>query len=749
MDHTLKSRQSRTMGRFPHICVALLAAATLSFAQTAPPALQAKPQSQTILSKNRGVVKADFQEKSEDGNKITASGSVEIRYDNVYLYADQVVYDLKTKDVLAVGHVSLVRPQEAFTADRLTFNLETGLGEGTNVVGLVQPQFRYESSTIARETPDLFHLGKSKITACAQPVPRWEFSASRANFKRDDYIEMWNPVLRVKNFPIFYLPYMKYPLNQERATGFLMPQIGYSQRKGLTYTQQFYWAIARNMDATFSMDYYGAAGLGAGLEYRYLFADGTWGNLNAYTFFYKTPEPLEGETESPERPDNALLLRWQHNQRLPGDISFVASVDYQNSFSFMREFDNNYARALIYNRSSQVYVTKSLTGANFSLRLSRFETGFPGWDQSIIRQSLPQISFSTYQRKLFGPVYYSLAASYNKWQYGVTSQFENGTETKSSELYLGPTISVPINSVPWFNLNFTAAGNLSYYGNSRDPETGEIVDKNLFSGNYSLSAAFTGPIFFRIYNPTGPGLRIKHLIEPNITYQYDSPIIESDRIVTMTGWFFRYHYVTYGLTNRILVKKGGDPKARVREVFTWGISQAYYLDPEDSPLSWYPLADGTIRRYSEVSSFVRFFPTETASLDISAGYDTYLKTLSSLRAAAGYGNPADNFYFSLSWYKSFNPIYSGPLYNREQIGINGGFKIPRWNIEALGEFEYNIMEKKLLYTGISAVWHYQCVDFKADVRAFFFREKPDVQVRFSVGLGNISSASDFLGGNKL
>ncbi len=688
--------------------------------------------------------------KDDAENKITASGNVEIRHNDILLYADQVVFDHETKDVLAVGHVSLIRPQEAFTADRLTFNLETGLGEGTNVVGLVQPQFRYESSTVARETPDLFHLGKSKITACAQPVPRWEFSASRANFMRDEYIEMWNPVLRVKNFPIFYLPYMKYPLNQERATGFLMPQIGYSQRKGLTYGQQFYWSMARNMDATFSFDYYGAAGAGGGLEYRYMFGDGTWGNLHAYTFFYKTPEPVEGETTPSEKPENALLFRWQHNQRLPGNINFVANVDYQNSFSFMREFDNNYARALVYNRSSQVYLTKSWTGANLSVRFSRFETSFPGWDDAIVRQSLPQVNFSTYQRKLWGPIYYSLTAAFNNWQYGTASQFEDGSERKSTELYIGPAISIPINKIPWFTLNLTASGNMSYYGNSKDPETGETVEKSLVSGNYDLSATFTGPIIYRIYNPTGPGMRVKHLIEPEISYKYDSPTINSDRIVTMTGWFFRYHYVTYGLTNRVLIKPGNDIKARAREIFTWGIAQSYYLDAEDSPLSWYRLEDGTIPAFSDLSSYIRFFPVADASLDFSVSYNTYQKTLSSVRASAGLGSPADNFFFSLSWYKSMNPYRSEEyLFNREQVGVTGGIKIPRWDIEALGEFEYNLEEKKILYTGVSAVWHYQCVDFKLDVRAFFFREKPEVQVRFSLGLGNISSTSDFLGGRQI
>ena len=56
---------------------------------------------------------------------------------------------------------------------------------------------------------------------------------------------------------------------------------------------------------------------------------------------------------------------------------------------------------------------------------------------------------------------------------------------------------------------------------------------------------------------------------------------QADRIVTAYG-FFRYHQLTYGLTNRLIVKRD-----MPREIFTWGMSQTYYLAPEDSPLSIY------------------------------------------------------------------------------------------------------------------------------------------------------------------
>jgi len=699
--------------------------------QAVPPQAAAPSPAETAVGKL--VIKADYKERLE--NKITASGNVEIRYGEIILCADQVVYDETTKDALAVGHVTLIRPDETFSADRFALNMETGLGRAENVVGLVQPEYRYESDRVERESPDLFRVGKSTITGCSQPVPRWKFSASRAEFVRNEYIKMWDPVFKIKDVPIFYLPYLKYPLDRDRATGFLFPRIGYSKQKGLNLTQQFYWAMARNMDATFSLDYYAAKGAGGGLEFRYLFEGGWGGRLNAFYFGYRTPS-------TGVKPEDAVIFRWSHNQPLPGDINLIANIDYQNSFSFSREFDNDFSRALVYNRSSQVYVTKSWAGANMSLRLGQFETSFIARNYTRISRSLPQLNYYLFKRKLWGPIYFSLSAEYNNWQYGDADQFKNKSQVKSSDFSVIPRVNIPFNEIPWLNFDFTASGNLNYYGRSLDPDSREILNKGLLSGNGSFSATMTGPVFFRVFNFQNFTKRFKHIIQPTISYRYDTPTLHSDRIVTMSGYFYRYHYLDYGIQNQVLFKSGEDSP---REILSWTIAQAFYVDAQNSPLKHYRLKDGSIPRFSDVSSSLRFFPSPTASLDFNAGFNPYYKTLSSIRATASYRSPMDSFSFAVSWYKSLNPYYEFDWLNREQIGFSGGAKIPGVNLEALGECEFNIIEKRIIYTGFSAVWHFQCIDFRALVRGYFFREKPEVQVSFSIGLGNIGTSEDILG----
>ncbi len=678
---------------------------------------------------------------SGDPDKVILTGDVEILYRGLKLSADRVDLNMKTKDVTAVGHVVLEFPAEVLSAESLAFNMDSDQGSLVKGVGLIQPTIRYESDAIERKADNLYSMSAGSFTSCAQPVPRWKFSFSRANFKKDDYVEMWGAVFTVKGIPIFYWPYMRYPLDQERATGFLMPLVGYSQTKGLRFSEAFYWAIARNMDATFSLDYYASKGVGGGLESRYIFPGGTNGNAHLYYFTFK---PQEGVPT----PADAYIIRWNHSQALPGGFSLVAAVDYQSSFEFLREFDNDLQRALVFNKSSQIYVSKSWNTFSFSIRAAQFETSFPAVNNSsLITRSLPQINFDSFKMKLLGPLFLSFSSSFNRWQYGWDTQYKSETQLKSQDFSLNPSLSLPFNGIPWLTANFSVESNLKYSWQSLKPGVG-IVDTPVLTSNYALNMEFIGPVFYRIWDLGGAVdsenkslKRLKHIIEPSITYRYESLTVNSEKIVTAYP-LFRYHQLTYGLTNHFLLKTGATP----REIFTWGLNQTYYLSPENSPMSYYPPINGVIPRFSELASYVRFYPGEKYSFDFSMSYNTYFKTFSSIRLGANLGVPSDDLFLNVNWYKSTFPYYKSIYYDRHQISLAGGAKIAPLNLDARAEIDYNISDKQMMYSAASLVYHYQCLDFKADVRIYFFRDKPEFQIKFSLGLGNIGKTTDFLGG---
>ncbi len=66
-----------------------------------------------------------------------------------------------------------------------------------------------------------------------------------------------------------YAPVYTRPLGRNpRKSGFLTPQIGNSSTKGFTVGLGYYWAIARNYDATYQGEYFGNGGLGQLADFR-------------------------------------------------------------------------------------------------------------------------------------------------------------------------------------------------------------------------------------------------------------------------------------------------------------------------------------------------------------------------------------------------------------------------------------------------------------------------------------------------
>jgi len=678
---------------------------------------------QTKFSSEEITIIARHWEKK--GDLLSATGNVEVYYQNITLLADGAEVDIETKDVFAWGNVTILSPEENTSCEEIRFNLDSSQGELKNVTGMIQPSIFYQAESIERKNQDLYGFKKASITTCAQPVPRWRFSCSRANFKKDEYMEMWNAVFRIKKIPVFYLPYMRYPLDRDRATGFLFPQGGFSGQKGTFYSQSFFWAIKRNMDATFNLDYFSDRGIGGGLEYRYLFSGGTGGLLNLYYFRFNERAPAES-------PENAYIVRFKHNQTLPSNFNIVADVDYQSSYDFLREFDNDFRRAVVSNRRSQVYISRAWSYYNFNMRISRFETYYSQSDDSIIRKNTPQIGFTS--------IYFSFTSLFDNWEYGWESDYENDRQRQSQSLAFSPAITVPFTSIPWLTFNSSVSTNLTYYFNSYAPGTNTVVNDPILGLNHSINLELSGPYFSKIFYDAQNAPKLKHVIEPTFVYRYDSPVAVSDRIIAQR-FFYTNHYARYGLVNHFLIKKNDMP----REICTLGLYQTYYFDPENSPLG-NQVVNGEPPQFSDLSGYFRFYPSGRTSLDFSASYNPYYKTFSALRLGANMGNITDPLFLKVNWYKSISPYQEFSRMRRHQIGFFGGAKIPKLSLEAQIDLDFNIIEGEMLYAAVALVYHYQCVDFKGELKIFYFRDKPETQFRFSFELGNIGNTKDILGG---
>jgi len=699
--------------------------------------LGARPLPQEPASSGQEVrIVARTQERT--GDLVFAAGDVEVHYGRFRLFADRVELRLDTKDVRAEGNVVAHGDGEVIRADSVRFNLRTGLGTIERASGMVPPSVLFEAASVEKRGPGLYHLEGGWLTACTQPNPRWSFSLARADLETDDHVAMWGAVLRIKSVPVLYLPYLRYPL-KERATGFLMPRIGLSGPKGFSFSQSFYWAIAPNVDATIGVDYFSRRGVGAGLEARYLFAGGTGGKVDLYHFRPKR-DAGDGAT------GGSSIVRIEHTQSLPGGFRLAAHIDHQSSYDFLQEFDDDFRRSVTFNRSSQVHLTRSWARFNLSARISRFETYFSELGDAAVSKSLPQVQFNVFKVPVAGPLFFSMSSSFHAWRYGRRSEYEAGTERRSDTLTVQPSLSLPLTPAPWLEVETVVTGKFAAYGQSLDPATGSVTGENLFTSGLAVKIEATGPVLYRIFYDRAGRPRLKNIVEPYVQYLYDSPVSQADRIVTAYG-FFRFHQASYGIRSRFLLKTGDRPV----EVLSFALGQTFYFSPEDGPLRDFTV-DGEPPRFSEIAGTLRFYPRAKFSLDASAGYNPYYGNLASLRVGATAGSKAEGDFISINWYKSRNAWIVGidpdlaPFYNRHQIGLFGGLRLPGLSLDLQADADYNIRERKLLYTGGRVTYHYQCLDLTADVRVYYLRSRPETQFRVSIGLGAIGRSLGLLDG---
>lgn len=145
------------------------------------------------------------------------------------------------------------------------------------------------------------------IDGSEQPTYTWKLSAEQITLNHETNWGVGrNVVLKVKDIPVFYTPYISFPLTNDRKTGFLAPSYGNTRRNGVEIQTPFYWNISPNMDATFTPRLLSDSGLMLMGEYRYLFENGN-GHINA--------EYLPSDSNYNDEDRSYLSL--EHTQVLP------------------------------------------------------------------------------------------------------------------------------------------------------------------------------------------------------------------------------------------------------------------------------------------------------------------------------------------------------------------------------------------------------------------------------------------------
>lgn len=211
---------------------------------------------------------------------VTATGNVVLQQGNMEVKADRVDYDQKTDTLKVPGRVRMDRDGDVVTGVDLDLRVaeEIGTLQSPSFLfskSISRPTQRYEArggaASMKFEGEDKERLFGAMYTTCKPDQDDWYLKISELALDRERNVGTgYNGFVQFKGVPILYLPYMTFPLNSERKSGFLSPTFGSSSSSGLELSVPYYVNIAPNMDATLTPKMMTKRGIQLGSEFRYL-----------------------------------------------------------------------------------------------------------------------------------------------------------------------------------------------------------------------------------------------------------------------------------------------------------------------------------------------------------------------------------------------------------------------------------------------------------------------------------------------
>jgi LPS-assembly protein len=527
-----------------------------------PPAPDVADEQLEVLSG-----RAEFQ----IGGNATFTDAIRLRSGNRLLSADGATFDSATGIFAVTGAVEFRDPQTLVSASAASYDS-------------IARELRFESADFqlwsvpargAAEDIKVTAAGKLRLnavsyTSCPKGTDDWMLKAKRIRIDQGTGVGTARDArLEFKGVPILYFPYISYPVTNQRKSGWLIPDLGTSDQRGLDLEFPYYWNIAPNYDATLAPRYMSKRGVQLKAEGRYL--------------RQKHDGVLTGEylNDDDETGKDRSLLAWFHQSQLwAGWRGTIDAINVSDS-SYFEDFSSSLAA------TSQTHLSRRLDFEFYNhrwsalLRVQDYQTiddTITGEDKPYKR--LPQLAVRGYEPRGVLGLSYGVEAD--------VTYFDRNLGVTGLRAHLMPEVALPLN-LRFLDIEPSVALNYTFYELS-DTQPGEPDSPDRTAPVYSVDM---GTTFERLTNRK----RWIQTLEPRLLYAYipfenqdDLPVfdtIEPDLNVVQlfrTNRFAGYdrlgdtNQLSLGITSRLLAAGQG------KEFLRATIGQIYYFDDRDVTL---------------------------------------------------------------------------------------------------------------------------------------------------------------------
>ncbi|MEN9728470.1 MAG: hypothetical protein RL434_2836 [Pseudomonadota bacterium] len=496
-------------------------------------------------------------------------GHAELVKDRAAVRAEEISFDQITEIGRAEGDAYLWQDSFLWRGERALFNLadeQTRLSDGN--YWLTDRQGRGQAGLIRNDgLSNITRLKDVDYTTCPRTAETWKFSASKLKLDHDaDRGYATHTLIRVKGVPVFYLPYMSFPLSDKRKSGFLAPTAGSSSESGFDFRIPYYLNIAPNQDATITPRVISDRGEMMTGEYRYKGAE----FYSEVDFSFLPGDDLEN---GDDRSSFTLIHQQRYADRRGSIDGLIQNV---SDARYLEDFGGSLSMTSLRFLDRRLATTYNGDGWSVFGLLQSYQTVDDSFSAGASGpyKRLPQVIAQTnFMERHLRPHFHALSE---------VTYFDRENSVTGTRVAVDPTVSLPF-IMPWAYVKPSLG--LRYTGYMLE-NAGEYADSEnravpMFSLDSQLSLErridFMGTGLLQTFEP-----RVYYLLVPKVG-QDDTPVFDSGYFDFSFINLFRENrfsghdrigdanQLTVAITSRNFSLDSG------RELFRTSIGQVYYF----------------------------------------------------------------------------------------------------------------------------------------------------------------------------
>lgn len=630
-------------------------------------------------------LRADRLSHGQSDDILRADGNVELLWSGMTLYADMATYLRGEGVVEAEGKVKILKNGDILTGDRASLLVGPRTGRIENGYLFVKKNnLHLRGAEIEKSGDRDYRLQRGSFTSCDGEKPGWKFVVDDLKVTMDDYATGRNAFFYLGEVPVFWVPYIVFPVLTERQSGFFFPKFGNSTKKGAFFDLPYYWAISPNSDATFELDLQSKRGVGVGAEYRYLGINGGHGQNHAYIIYDTRQERFRGDLALQQQVNFSTDTYWRADVNLTLDRSYFRDYGVESG-----EYNKQYlgTAAFLSHRRDNLLLTGGVDFINDLDAASNQAT----------LQKLPYLNLME-TGSLLGstPLYYSYESS--------LVHLEREVGGSGQRLGLTPRLSYALQMNDWLSSRLWAGYGQRLYHASAETGAAGWHGQGAAEGGVSMQAELART--FAV--PFGDTGTVRHLLIPEMTYEFREkrdqsglPFFDFDDRPT-SG-----QVVTLALRNLFTAKSVRNDVVEYRDLLRFTLSQGYQLSGERRDLL--VMADDG-RPFADTRLKAEMFPLPALRLLADLRVSPYSGTLTNATVGADGGGPKGNA-LGLSWH-----------HVRDRLDyLEGRFtftELKPFTLSAMGRYSFD--RPGFLETLYSVEYGHQCWTFNVT-----YRDRPD------------------------